>query len=376
MRMKNQLTVKYEEKPIYDIILEKDFSNFLSVFHTILKEEGTDTKNQPIFINKKVCIVSDSQVSNHYLKEVIESLKGHVKEIKTFTFAQGEQSKNLDTVYTLYDMLITNKFDRKDVLIALGGGVVGDLTGYTAATYLRGISFIQVPTSLLAMVDSSIGGKTGVDFHAYKNMIGAFHQPKAVYINLSTLNSLTDRQFNSGLGEIIKHGLIKDAAYYQWLDKNKEAILSKDLNVLKEMIFRSCEIKRDVVEKDPKELGDRALLNFGHTLGHSIEKLMDFKLLHGECVTLGMMAAGYISYKRNYITKEQLDGVKGLLEYFNLPVCVSGLSVDDILQVASHDKKMESGKLKFILLNRVGNAIIDTSVTTDELIDALQYILK
>ncbi|MDF2611069.1 MAG: 3-dehydroquinate synthase [Lachnospiraceae bacterium] len=374
--MTNQLTVKYNDVPIYDIILEKDFSNFLSVFDTIRKEQGIENGNQPLFLNKKVCIVSDSEVSSHYIKDIIKPLRDHMKEIKTFTFAAGESSKNLDTVYNLYDMLIENNFDRKDILIALGGGVVGDLTGYTAATYLRGISFIQVPTSLLAMVDSSIGGKTGVDFHAYKNMIGAFHQPKAVYINLSTLNSLTDRQFNSGLGEIIKHGLIKDYDYYQWIDANKEAIKSKDLSVLMEMIDRSCAIKRDVVEKDPKELGERALLNFGHTLGHAIEKLMEFKLLHGECVTLGMVAAGFISYQRGGITKEQLIDMERLFDYFNMPIRINGLLAEEILQVASHDKKMESGKLKFILLSRIGNAVIDTTVTRDELIGAIQYILN
>ncbi|MDF2473212.1 MAG: 3-dehydroquinate synthase [Anaerocolumna sp.] len=374
--MTKQLTVKYNDVPIYDIILEKDFSNFLSVFDTIRKEQGIENRNQPMFLNKKVCIVSDSEVSSHYIKDIIKSLRDHVKEIKTFTFTAGESSKNLDTVYNLYDMLIENNFDRKDILIALGGGVVGDLTGYTAATYLRGVSFIQVPTSLLAMVDSSIGGKTGVDFHAYKNMIGAFHQPKAVYINLSTLNSLTDRQFNSGLGEIIKHGLIKDYDYYQWIDANKEAIKSKDLSVLMEMIDRSCAIKRDVVEKDPKELGERALLNFGHTLGHAIEKLMEFKLLHGECVTLGMVAAGFISYQRGGITKEQLIDMERLFDYFNMPIRINGLLADEILQVASHDKKMESGKLKFILLSRIGNAVIDTTVTRDELIGAIQYILN
>lgn len=310
------------------------------------------------------------------MKELVGQLQNHVKEVKTFTFTAGENSKNLDTVYSLYEVLIHYNFDRKDILIALGGGVVGDLTGYTAATYLRGISFIQVPTSLLAMVDSSIGGKTGVDFHAYKNMVGAFHQPKAVYMNLSTLLTLNDREFVSGLGEIIKHGLIKDADYYQWINENKELIQTKDNAILHEMVFKSCIIKRDVVEKDPKELGDRALLNFGHTIGHAVEKLMEFKLFHGECVALGMVTAGYISHKRGYITKQQFDNLESLLQYFNLPVKVSGLSAEEIFQVTRNDKKMESGKLKFILLKSIGNAVIDTTVTKEEIVESIEYILS
>jgi 3-dehydroquinate synthase len=383
--MTNRLTVTYNDLPIYDILLQHDFSNIASTLNAStlissqIKISHPDSevvcKNQFISVNKKICIVSDSTVSSHYIKELMDQLKGHVKDIITFTFPAGESSKNLDTVYDLYELLIEHNFDRKDMLMALGGGVVGDLTGYTAATYLRGISFIQVPTSLLAMVDSSIGGKTGVDFKAYKNMIGAFHQPKAVYMNLTTLYSLNDRQFNSGLGEIIKHGLIKDANYYQWIDDNKEAITSKEVTVLQEMIYRSCIIKRDVVEKDPKELGDRALLNFGHTIGHAVEKLMDFKLLHGECVSLGMVAASYISYKRGYLTINQLENLEILLKHFNQPIRVSGPTAEDIIQVTSHDKKMESGKLKFILLNTIGNAVIDTTVNKDEIIDSIQYIL-
>lgn len=186
-------------------------------------------------------------------------------------FEAGESQKNLDTVKMIYEKLILAKFDRKDLLVALGGGVTGDITGFTAATYLRGIDFVQIPTSLLAQVDSSIGGKTGVDFDSYKNMVGAFHMPKLVYINVSTLTTLSDEQFISGMGEIIKHGLIKDSAYFDWLIENHDRILARDKDVLMEMIRVSCNIKRVVVENDPTEKGDRALLNFGHTLGHAIE---------------------------------------------------------------------------------------------------------
>ena len=277
--MSKCINVKYEGKPLYNIVIEQSFDKLAEEFDKL----GVT--------GRILCIVSDSNVAPLYAKHIEEQLLKTGNKVFTFVFEAGEANKNLDTVEDVYEFRIKNHFDRKDMLVALGGGVVGDLTGFTAATYLRGISFIQVPTSLLAQVDSSIGGKTGVDFRAYKNMVGAFYQPKLVYMNISVLKSLSDRLFNSGFGEIIKHGLIKDAAYYEWLRDNISNIKSRNSDALEQMIYVSCNIKREVVEKDPKEKGDRALLNYGHTLGHAIEKLMDFKLYHGECVTLGMIAA-------------------------------------------------------------------------------------
>lgn len=361
--MNTAITVHYNNQPIYDILLENNYDQLVKELNKL----GSD--------NLKICIVSDTNVSNLYLDELIQVVKNHAQVVETFIFKAGEDSKNLDTVYSLYDHLIQAKFDRKDLLIALGGGVVGDLTGYAAATYLRGIGFIQIPTSLLAMVDSSIGGKTGVDFHSYKNMIGAFHQPESVYMNLNTLTTLSSKQYNAGLGEIIKHGLIKDVNYFKWLKDNKSEIKSHEVHVIKDMVYGSCMIKREVVEKDPKELSDRALLNFGHTIGHAVEKLMDFTLLHGECVALGMVAACYISYKRGYLLKEELEDIITFISSFDLPVKVSGLNAEEIFQATTHDKKMESGKLKFILLSKIGNAFIDTSVTKEEIMDGIQYIL-
>lgn len=361
--MHTNITVKYNDLPIYDIVLEQNY-NFL--YRELNKLETG---------NRKICVVTDSNLSKLYLNELMEILKDYGKEVESFTFPAGEGSKNLDTVYLLYDRLIQSGFDRKDLLIALGGGVVGDLTGYAAATYLRGIAFIQMPTSLLAMVDSSIGGKTGVDFQAYKNMIGAFHQPKSVYMNLNTLLTLNDSQYYSGLGEIIKHGLIKDSEYYLWLKEHCEEIKKRDMAVLKEMIYRSCLIKREVVEKDPKESGDRALLNFGHTIGHAVEKLMDFKLLHGECVAVGMAAAGYLSYKRGNITKEQFDDMVAVIRSFQLPVSVSRIAAGDVLEATFHDKKMDAGKINFILLSEIGRAYIDRTVTEEELLEAINKII-
>jgi 3-dehydroquinate synthase len=259
--------------------------------------------------------------------------------------------------------------------VALGGGVVGDLTGFVAATYLRGVRFLQVPTTLLSMVDSSIGGKTGVDYKAYKNMVGAFHQPKLVYMNLSVLNSLPDREYYSGMGEIIKHGLIKDAAYYSWLKENHTDISNKKYEILEEMIYRSCLVKKAVVEKDPKELGDRALLNFGHTIGHSVEKLKNFTLLHGECVCVGMAAAAFISMKRDKITLQAYEDIIETIKLFREPVNICGLSAEQIYEVTKLDKKMDSDKIRFILLQDIGNSEIDPTVTKDEMLAAIHTII-
>lgn len=361
--MSELITVHYNEKPIYDIAIEKDFSKLAMK----VSELGIS--------GRKLCIVTDSNVGELYADEVKNELEKTGNAIFVYTFRAGEASKNLNTVEDVYEYLIINKFDRKDMIVALGGGVVGDLAGFTAATYLRGIDFIQVPTSLLAQVDSSIGGKTGVDFRAYKNMVGAFHQPRLVYMNLSVLGSLSERLFNSGFGEIIKHGFIRDKEYYTWLKENIQHIKSHDYDALENMIAISCNIKRRVVEIDPTEKGDRALLNFGHTLGHAIEKLKNFELYHGECVVLGMVAALEISRTRQLISDAEYEDAINTFKAYNFPVTVDGISVEDVIKVSKNDKKMDAGKIKFILLDRIGNAYIDKTVTDDEMRAALSKVI-
>ena len=360
--MSELITVHYNEKPIYDIAIEKDFSKLAMK----VSELGIS--------GRKLCIVTDSNVGELYADEVKNELEKTGNAVFVYTFRAGEASKNLNTVEDVYEYLIINKFDRKDMIVALGGGVVGDLAGFTAATYLRGIDFIQVPTSLLAQVDSSIGGKTGVDFRAYKNMVGAFHQPRLVYMNLSVLGSLSERLFNSGFGEIIKHGFIRDKEYYTWLKENIQHIKSHDYDALENMIAISCNIKRRVVELDPTEKGDRALLNFGHTLGHAIEKLKNFELYHGECVVLGMVAALEISRTRQLISDAEYEDAINTFKAYNFPVTADGISVEDVIKVSKNDKKMDAGKIKFILLDRIGNAYIDKTVTDDEMRAALSKV--
>lgn len=361
--MENTLTINYNNKPCYDIVFENDFE---------LLSEKVEALG---FKGRKITIVTDSNVRPLYADQVAEKLKSVSENVLIYDIPAGENNKNLQEIQKIYKFLIENHFDRHDLLIALGGGVVGDMTGYTAATYLRGIAYIQVPTTLLAQTDSSIGGKTGVDFEGYKNMVGAFYMPRLVYMNISTLNSLDDRQFASGFAEVMKHGLIKDANFYTWLLDNIYEINDKEPDVLKEMIIRSCGIKKAVVEKDPTEKGDRALLNFGHTLGHALEKHKNFEQLHGECVALGCVAAAFISWKKEMISMEEYYEIRDMFVPFNLPISIEDVDTDKVIELTKSDKKADSDKIRFILLKGIGKAVISTDVTEKEMKDALDEII-
>lgn len=360
--MSERLNILYDKKPCYDIVFSTDFGELLTELNELSIE------------SRKVCIVTDSHVASLYGDEVMEILNGHCRKNVLFSFPAGEENKTLDTVKNIYTFLINEKFDRKDLLIALGGGVVGDITGFAAATYLRGIDFVQIPTTLLAQADSSIGGKTGVDFDGYKNMVGAFYMPKLVYMNVGVLKTLDDRQFFSGFAEVMKHGLIKDAMFYEWLLDNMYEICDRDLDTLLEMVQRSSKIKKLVVEKDPTEKGDRALLNFGHTIGHAIEKYKNFSLTHGECVALGAVAAAFISWKHEWLSMEEYYEIRDMFVPFNLPISIEDIEPQEILKLTKSDKKMEDGNIKFVLLKKVGKALIDRTVTDDDILNALAEI--
>lgn len=356
------LNVNYMNKPCYNIFFTDSFAELPEQLLTLSVE------------TKRLCIVTDSNVGPIYADEVQKLLKDQCKKVVVYTIPAGEENKNLNEIKELYKFLIEEGFDRKDMLLALGGGVIGDMTGYAAATYLRGIDFVQIPTTLLAQTDSSIGGKTGVDFDGYKNMVGAFKMPRLVYMNISTLKTLDERQYFSGFAEVMKHGLIKDAKFYTWLIDNMYEICERDMNVLLEMIMKSCNIKRLVVEKDPTEKGDRALLNFGHTIGHAIEKYMNFSMFHGECVALGCVAAAFISYKKDYISMEEYYEIRDMFVPFNLPISIDNIDPSQVLKLTKSDKKMDAGTIKFVLLNKIGKAFIDTSVTDAEIIEAINEI--
>lgn len=360
--MSESLNILYNQKPCYDIVFSTDFSELPAEL------------NKLSIGSRKVCIVTDSHVASLYGEEIMDILNGHCKKNVLFSFPAGEENKTLDTVRSIYEFLINEKFDRKDLLIALGGGVVGDITGFAAATYLRGIDFVQIPTTLLAQADSSIGGKTGVDFDGYKNMVGAFYMPKLVYMSVGVLKTLDDRQFFSGFAEVMKHGLIKDALFYEWLLNNMYEICDRETNTLLEMIQRSSKIKKLVVEKDPNEKGDRALLNFGHTIGHAIEKYKNFSLTHGECVALGAVAAAFISWKHEWLSMEEYYEIRDMFVPFHLPISVEDIDPQEILKLTKSDKKAEGDNIKFVLLKKVGKALIDRTVTDDDILNALAEI--
>ena len=356
------MDVKKDGQFCYHIYLEPDFAKLPEAVEPLNIKE------------RKLCIVADSTTAELYGAELKEILKETCTYVSMFVFPAGEVNKTLNTVRDLYEHLILEKFDRKDMLVALGGGVVGDLTGFAAAPYLRGIGFIQIPTTLLSQVDSSIGGKTGVDFDAYKNMVGAFHMPRLVYMNLNVLKTLPDRQFACGMGEIIKHGLIQDSDYLEKLSTYQREIREKNYAALLWMVAGSCKVKRHVVEEDPTEQGIRAWLNFGHTIGHSVEKLKDFTLCHGECVAIGCAAATWMSWKRGLISEKEKEAAEQLLLDYQLPVRVKGLKPEDIVKTTKLDKKMDAGKVKFVLLKKIGEAFVTRDVEDEELLRASRYV--
>ena len=353
------LSVTYEGAKAYDIHIREDLTGLTECVRTLELS------------NRRLCIVTDSNVGPLYADQVSAFLAPVCREVYIYTLPAGEEHKTLDEIRALYSFLTVHSFDRHDVLAALGGGVVGDMTGFAAATYLRGIRFIQVPTTLLSQVDSSIGGKTGVDFDSYKNMVGAFHMPALVYIAVSTLKTLPQLQFESGMGEVLKHGLIRDAGYYEWVLEHMMEIQELDNTCLIPMIKGSCRIKRAVVEKDPKEQGERALLNFGHTLGHAIETAKHYALPHGHCVALGCIAAAHISWKRGYLDENEFYEIRDMMVAFGLPISFDALTSEEILRIAQHDKKAAAGRIRFILLKKIGSAFIDQNVTKEEMTAAL-----
>ena len=358
-----KLSVSFEGAPCYTIVLDTSYGELGGYVEAL----G--------FRGRRIGIITDSNVGPLYADAVATCFTDIASEVLICTIPAGEPNKNLTEIERLYEQLIEAHFDRHDLLVALGGGVVGDMTGFCAATYLRGIAFIQLPTTLLAQADSSIGGKTGVDFKGYKNMVGAFYMPRLVYMNLSVLNSLPAREFSSGFAEIMKHGLIKDQRFYMWLIDNMYEIQERDPETLTKMLKRSCEIKRAVVEADPKEQGERALLNFGHTVGHAIEKYKDFTLLHGECVALGCVAAAHISAARNMIGADEYYEIRDMFVPFGLPITVEDVDTAEILRLVRSDKKADGRSIRFILLGKLGQAVIRTDVTDDEIKAAVNEIL-
>ena len=300
----------------------------------------------------KILLLSNEDIGNIYFKRVLQELKD--ERIRVFTIPEGESFKNLETLSTIYDYMAKENFSRKSLIISLGGGVVCDIGGFVGATYMRGIDFIQIPTSLLAQVDASIGGKTGVDTQYGKNLIGAFKQPKAVFIDVSFLSTLPKEQFSSGMAEVIKHSLIiENKEYFEFLKVKREKIISLDSDNLIEMIAKSCDIKREIVERDEFEKGDRALLNLGHTYGHSIEKLFNFKgMTHGEGVAKGIIFELELSKILNRIDEDRIEEIKDIFKSYGLDPNPIYYPEEVILEIMKKDKKNSFDKINFILFSK------------------------
>lgn len=338
---------------------------------------GTDLFSNPDFFQpyikgRSVAIVTNEMIAHHYLDIIKRTLANY--DLTVITLPAGEKHKNLETLNLIFDQLLQERCTRKTTLLALGGGVIGDMTGFAAACYQRGVDFIQVPTTLLSQVDSSVGGKTGVNHALGKNMIGAFYQPNAVIIDTMTLNTLPDRELLAGLAEVIKYGLICDKPFYQWLQGNIGCLMDRDPEALSYAIHQSCQDKARVVEVDETESGIRAILNFGHTFGHAIETHTGYgSWLHGESVSVGMAMAAELSRREGNISRKDVDRLVALLERARLPVRPpSGFSPDHFLELMSVDKKVLDGRLRLVLLDSIGNAVVTDSFGYKNLMGSLK----
>lgn len=333
--------------------------------HGLLQQASLLTQHLPI---PKVAIITNETIAPLYLASLESLLKQHNIQSFSVVLPDGEEYKTWETLNKVFDALLANNCERKTTLIALGGGVIGDMTGFAAACYQRGAPFIQIPTTLLAQVDSSVGGKTAINHPQGKNMIGAFYQPKAVIADMDVLASLPDRELSAGLAEVIKYALLGDTEFLVWLENNIEKLRAKESEALQYAVRRCCEMKADIVGQDEKETGVRALLNLGHTFGHAIETGLGYGTwLHGEAVAAGMMLAADVSKELGWLNTSDVERVASLLQRAGLPNRAPDLGLDKWLSLMSHDKKVEAGKIRFILLNALGNAIIYSDVSHDTL---------
>ncbi|WP_243371630.1 3-dehydroquinate synthase [Geotalea sp. SG265] len=311
-------------------------------------------------LGRKAAVVTNPTIGAHYLQPVEESLVSAGFSVCRIEIPDGEIYKNSETLNFIYDKLIDGGLDRGSFIVALGGGVIGDMAGYAAATYLRGIPFVQVPTTLLAQVDSSVGGKTGINHPLGKNLIGAFYQPKLVLMDLTVLDTLSDRQYISGLAEMAKYGIVLDAQFFHFMEANADKLLHRDKACLQQATKTACLLKASVVERDEREGGLRAVLNYGHTIGHAVETLTDYRqFLHGEAVAIGMAQAAQISEEMGFSSPECTKSICCLLAALQLPTNLPPFKTDQYLAAIFHDKKMKDGGLSFVFNKDIGNFAID-----------------
>ena len=322
--------------------------------------------------NKKVAIVTNETIAPLYLQKITKTFKDINKEIIPIILPDGEAFKNFETLNLIYDELLKNRADRQITLVALGGGVVGDITGFAAATFMRGVDFIQIPTTLLSQVDSSVGGKTGINHRLGKNMIGAFYQPKCVISDISLLATLPDNHLSAGLAEVIKYGLIRDSNFFEWLEKNINGIMKRDPKLLINSVICSCKNKADIVESDEFESNIRAILNLGHTFGHAIETATGYgKWLHGEAIGAGMVMAAHLSEQMGWLKKEEYQRIKSLIVSSNLPINPPEISKKEFLDLMQLDKKTKDDQINLVLQQGIGKAILTADYDEEKLHNTL-----
>jgi 3-dehydroquinate synthase len=327
-------------------------------------------------LNKNILFIIDEEVKKLHNNKIIEEFYSYKGKINSFIVKQGEKSKSYLELNKIYSFLLKNNYGRDSLIIAIGGGVTGDLAGYAAATYMRGIQLIQVPTTLLSMVDSSIGGKTGINFENKKNMIGAFYQPKLVLIDTDFIQTLPAREITSGLGEVIKYTYMADKKFFKYVLDNLEKAYQNNSTVLTNFIYTSAAIKAAVVSQDEKESGLRKVLNLGHTFAHSFETNLKFRIKHGEAVIAGLISALYLSYKKGLISENDLKYYLSLPVRVKLPKQLKEPGMDDLLNVMLHDKKNREGKIKFVLVSGLGRIILDAEADKKDIAYAINEMKK
>ena len=367
----NKLRINLKENS-YDIIIE----------HGLLSELGALISKK--FGKPKTFIVTDSNIAVHWLKQTIESLSAQGMSPKVLEVPVGERTKSFINLEKIIDQLLESKVDRDSVLIALGGGVIGDLAGFAGAVTLRGIKIIQVPTTLLSQVDSSVGGKTGVNVRQGKNLVGSFHQPSLVAIDTQVLQTLPSRQLFAGYAEVLKYGLIKDQSFFDWLELNGKKVLEGDKLAQQFAIFTSCRIKAEIVEADEKEKNLRAILNFGHTFGHALEAEAgyDGNLLHGEAVSIGMVLAIELSKSLGHLSGQDAGRAVEYIRNIGLPTNINSIEgstswhPDGIIQHMQHDKKVSNGQLRFVLIKGIGEAYLTADVERNDIYNVIEKSLS
>lgn len=358
----SRIIIKAPAKGDYEVVIEQSFET--------LSEEITKIG----CFDKKVCIISDLNVWQIYGDEVSSIFSKNECQVDSIILEPGEVSKATEDLLPCYKELLMKAYSRGDYIVSLGGGVVTDYAGFVAATFKCGTKLIHIPTSLMAMVSSSVGGKVGVDFDEYKNMIGAYYNPSLVFINTSCLNTLEDIQYFSGFAEVMKVAIVKSASVYEWLIDNLYEITDKDRGIVSDMIEQTITLEKIYIEKDPYNTSDRLVLNLGHTIGHALEKAKNYTMTQGECIALGIIAAAHISLKREMLSLEEYLEIRDMFVPFNLPITIEDIDVDTVVKDIRLD--MTSGEKGpcFVLLKKIGKAVLDTNVTDDEFRAALEEL--